>query len=154
MTTVPEITPDQEERFWRKVDRQQACWRWTGSTARGGYGIVYLGRQRAHAHRVAYRIAIGPVSGEAVVDHRCFNHDCVNPDHLRLVTAKQNSEHRRGAQRNSVTGIRGVMFRKGKYEARVRHKGCSHYGGRFASASEAEVAVKALRARLFTHDDE
>jgi hypothetical protein len=86
------------------------------------------------------------------VDHKCFTKACVNPDHLRIVTNKQNREHLRGAQVDSKTGIRGVSPRGSGYAGRVVHNG-KVLSRTLPTLAEAEAWVIAKRAEVFTHDD-
>lgn len=146
-----------EERFWTKVQKTDTCWLWTAATQKG-YGAFGVGRKMKRAHRVAWELVLGPIPGNKPLDHKCQNTLCVrpHPDHLRPVTYKQNMEHRRGANKNNQgSGIRGVHWdqKTGKWVARVKHHSRNHYGGRYATPEEAEVAVTALRNQLFTHDD-
>lgn len=75
---------------------------------------------------------------------------CINVTHLRAVTPRQNNQNRRGAQKNSSTGVRGVSWDKsrGKYIAGVKHKGVRYNLGRFDSIKEAEMKVIAKRKEL------
>jgi hypothetical protein len=90
-----------------------------------------------------------------VIDHTCHNRRCVNPDHLRTVTHKQNQENRSGAQPNSTSGVRGVtwMSREKRWVSQVSHNGKQYVGGYFKTIAEAEASVIALRNKLFTHND-
>lgn len=68
------------------------CWNWIGSMSKGGYGRIRLpGLYDVYAHRVAFVLKNGYVSSDMVVDHKCRNRRCVNPDHLREVTHRVNS---------------------------------------------------------------
>jgi len=143
-----------EQRFWAKVNKGQDCWVWTGSTS-NGYGKFGLNGKVVNAHRYSYFLAHGRYPDDQV-DHICHNRSCVNPEHLRDVTGKQNRENRAGAQSNSLSGIRGVRRRgrDGKWEARARHHGRAYFGGVFSTPEEAETAAIELRNRLFTHNVE
>lgn len=90
-----------------------------------------------------------------MVDHTCHNRSCVNPDHLRVVTNKQNAENLRGANRASKSGVRGVWFAptRGKWVVQVRHNGRRYSGGSHLTLEAAEQSAIALRNRLFTHND-
>jgi hypothetical protein len=87
------------------------------------------------------------------IDHICHNRACVNPQHLRLTTHKQNQENRGGAQRNSSSGVRGVIKHGRRWQATVVHNKQRHRAGLFDDIPSAAAAVKALRLELFTHND-
>ena len=87
-----------EEHFRGSFNRLAApsntgeCWRWTGRIDPNGYGIFYGGQGRtSRAHRWAWMLYRGPIPKDLVLDHICRVRECVNPDHLRLVTVGQNS---------------------------------------------------------------
>lgn len=145
-----------EERFWMKVQKTPDCWNWTASR-RGDYGRFtdYRGGKTQSAHRWAYEFLVGQVPDGKQLDHICHNTLCVNPDHLRPVTPKQNMENRDGAHRNSKTGIRGVSYntKNRRFVAFTKHYGKPVYGGSYHTAAEAAEAVKALRLSLHTHND-
>ena len=142
-------------RFWSRVEKTATCWNWTGLKTDEGYGAFYIRRTHLQAHRYAWELVNGPIPEGAVIDHRCLNEGCVNPDHLRPSTIKQNNENRRGAMRHSRTGVRGVTWREdmGKFVANVRHHKVRYYLGTFATLAEADVAAIAKRNELFTHNE-
>lgn len=144
-----------DERFWTKVDVTGECWRWLGAINHNGYGHFRFGGKAVRVHRLSFMNSHGPIPSGAVIDHVCHNRGCVKPGHLRLVTGKQNNENRGGANRNSTTGVRGVIpdNRRGGYIARVTHKRTAYDVGHFDSQAEAEAAVIAKRLELFTHND-
>jgi hypothetical protein len=144
-----------EQRFWTKVDKTRTCWNWTASVEGKGYGQFRAPNQKmVKAHRFAYEQLVGPIPGHLQLDHRCRNKRCVRPDHLRIVTDKQNKENLTQLGR-SISGIRGVTWSKKsqKWQAIVKHNRRLHSVGLFDNLSDAEAAVIAKRNELFTHND-
>jgi hypothetical protein len=80
---------------------------------------------------------------------------CVNPDHLRVTTAKENGEHRGGLNLNNKSGYRGVSWdaRKNKWQASVKHHRKRYFFGYFESVEDANQAAIYGRNQLFTHND-
>lgn len=66
------------------------CIEWRGRTINGGYGITHLpAGEHILVHRLAL-LAIGVEIGQNFVLHSCDNPACINPDHLRPGSAKDN----------------------------------------------------------------
>jgi hypothetical protein len=142
-------------RFWPKVDKSGDCWLWTAEIARSGYGRFRLDGRRQYAHRIAYELTNGPIPDGLMIDHLCHNLACVNPDHLRPVTNKQNHENLKGATASSSSGVLGVSWYAitRKWRAGVGHEGRMIHVGYFATVAEAEAAVIAKRNEIFTHNN-
>jgi hypothetical protein len=147
------LTPADLKRFWSKVEVRgdSECWPWLGSRSRK-YGNMSVGRTSVLAHRVSFTVARGAIPVGMVIDHTCHVEHCVNPAHLQMVTQAQNTENLRVA-RNSPTGIRGVTWRAdiGRWRARVQKFGTLYSAGDFRRIEDAEAAVIALRAKLYTN---
>ena len=137
---------DPNDRFWEKVDQSGDCWLWTASCSSKGYGYFNVGGGRiVRAHRFSYELVNGPIPEGLQLDHRCRVPSCVNPDHLRLATNKQNAEHRGGA---------GVSpHRDGRWQARVKHNGQDISLGIYETRRDAEHVALGARMVLFTHND-
>jgi len=92
--TIPPLKPKYIERFWARVKKGKPdeCWEWTASKNPKGYGWFRPGSKGCpfHAHRIAWRIANGPVPVGLCVLHRCDNPPCCNPHHLFLGTQLDN----------------------------------------------------------------
>lgn len=129
------------DRFWPKVDRRgpSDCWPWLGRTFRGYGKFEYEGGQLAH--RFAYEQEVGPIPVGLVVDHTCHTADatcrlgtdcphrrCVNPAHLRCVTATENSREARHPKTFQLKAAcrKGHPFVEGSYrlESGGRRRRC------------------------------
>jgi len=140
-----------------KAEARQ-CWDWQGPIAvRDGYGYCSTHRRggRKFAHRLVYEHVHGKIPEGLVVDHACRNRACVNPEHLRLVTLKQNAENQGVRSSRARSGFRGVHWRSSisKWEAKVKHNGVYHSGGIYDTVADALAAVQELRIALHTHND-
>jgi hypothetical protein len=149
------LSPALKERFLAKVEKTEGCWNWTAAKVHNGYGVFNLPSRQQVAHKVSYRLHVGEVPDGYQLDHMCHNRGCVNPDHLRVVTHKQNQENRAALQSNNISGVRGVYWdaKLNKWMGSVKHFGKRHYVGVFDSLEIAAEAVAAKRLELFTHND-
>lgn len=142
------------DRFWPKVNKGEGCWTWTGSTNGVGYGKIHDGEKLVYAHRLSWQMANGDIPEGGVIDHICHTPGCVRPSHLRLVTKKQNVEHRAGATRTNRTGHRNVYQRPdGVYYAQVSPNGETIHLGSFVALEDAVSAAEVARRQYFTHAD-
>ena len=84
------ITPI--ERFLSKlIIKESGCWEWIGGRSGAGYGELRTGGNRIKAHRFSYEWFKGKIPDGLQIDHLCRNHKCVNPDHLEVVTNRDNT---------------------------------------------------------------
>lgn len=83
-TTLP-------RRFWEKVQKTESCWIWTASVSTPGYGQFGMNGKNRIAHRLALEDSRGEIPSHLQVDHKCRNKRCVNPSHLDIVTASENT---------------------------------------------------------------
>jgi hypothetical protein len=66
------------------------CINWHKSIRDTGYGQTFFRGKVMRAHRVAWIKANGEIPEGMVVDHMCRNRSCVNVEHLRVVTQREN----------------------------------------------------------------
>ena len=86
------------ERFLGKVDKTsstEGCWEWTAGKHERGYGYFYTSKEYSnrkmdYAHRVSLFLHKGERHDDLCVLHSCDNPSCVNPEHLRWGTHKDN----------------------------------------------------------------
>lgn len=85
-----------------------------------------------------------------VVDHR--NHDTLKntTDNLRVVTQRENQHNRKGANKNSKSGVRGVCWVSGKqkWKAYITLNYKATHLGYFNDKQEAAARVQKERERL------
>lgn len=80
------------QRFEKKYipEPMSGCWLWTAGLHGGRYGNFYFRGRHVQAHRWSYEYHVGPIPEGLELDHKCCIKICVNPDHLRPVTAREN----------------------------------------------------------------
>lgn len=67
------------------------CWLWTLGLDAQGYGTCRFNGRTWRAHRLAFILAGGSLKTDRnQLDHVCRVRSCVNPQHLRPVTCREN----------------------------------------------------------------
>lgn len=93
------------QRVMARVFQRDGHWLWPGATNGKGYakttmGSRRTGRRTVALHRWMWERARGPIPGNLQIDHRCRTRNCINPDHLEVVTGTIN--RRRSLEANGV----------------------------------------------------
>lgn len=100
---------DASPRFWKNVNRRSPseCWPWTTKHDGDGYGVMSVRYHPVRMHRMSWSLAHQRLIPQGmVVMHKCDNPICVNPSHLHLGTAGDNTRD---------------MFAKGRESRGDRH---------------------------------
>lgn len=82
------ITLYDPQSFFGMAQITNGCWKWQGSKYANGYGKI--GKKGYMAHRISYELTRGEVPESMCLDHLCKTRDCINPDHLEIVSLVEN----------------------------------------------------------------
>ena len=87
-------------RLEARFNRTAGCWIWTGKVDNTGYGSFGMrdnGKSRTRsAHKIVYEVFVGKVPDGMQLDHLCRTPLCVNPEHLEVVTPRENTMRSNG----------------------------------------------------------
>lgn len=141
MTDEKKPWEGQLDRFWPRVDkREDGCWLWLGALNEGGYGQAPWNGAKAMIHRIFFEVLREPIPPPMVLDHLCRVRNCVNPDHLEIVTHRENTL--RGIGRTAINARKKKCHLGHDFDPTLR------YGKRWCRiCSRAKDAVKHRRWR-------
>jgi hypothetical protein len=114
------------EAFWKRVERTDACWFWTGKVHQG-YGKFHVTHKRAVlAHRLSWELTNGPIPKKLFVCHKCDVRGCVRPDHLFLGDAFDNAGDMVLKGYTSHANSEKVIFTRAQIERLAMELGVTH----------------------------
>lgn len=124
------------------------CWPWLGGLDTEGYGQVQRNHKKQKAHRWVWESMVGPLEPEILLDHKCHNRACVNPDHLRKVTAEQNVFNTR--PRGGSSQYKGVYrMPNGSWRAHITHRYKKYNLGCYRDEKQAALVYDRRAMELF-----
>ncbi len=129
-------------RFWPKVNKTDTCWLWQAGCDKDGYGAFKYNDAPGKAHTFSYLLHNKRVPRGMVIDHLCRNPRCVNPEHLEMVSHRENVV--RGATVLSKASDLpvGVRKRDTKYQAQKMFNGVNVYLGRYKTPEDASIVYE------------
>jgi hypothetical protein len=77
-------------RFNDKVEKTSSCWVWKNAKDKDGYGIFWDQTKIIKAHRFSYQLFKDKIPQGLQINHLCKNTSCVNPNHLEVVSCREN----------------------------------------------------------------
>lgn len=87
----PRLTDQQRiNGFLSRIKKTDYCWNWEGTLNWLGYGMAWNGEKWEKAHRYSFKLFKQEIPVNKLVLHSCNNKKCVNPNHLRIGTHKDN----------------------------------------------------------------
>lgn len=90
------------------------CHLYTGALDRHGYGqFCYSGYNGHRAHVVAWLVTNGDIPAGLVIDHMCGMKNCINVEHMQLLTAEENAQDGRDRKARPIECRRG---HRGEYK--------------------------------------
>jgi hypothetical protein len=146
---MPRKTRTLLERFSGKYEIGEAgCWLWTAALDSNGYSkLATTDGKWDRAHRISYRLFVGPVPDGMEIDHVCRVRRCVNPEHLEAVLPAQNKLRGLGLPARNARKrrcVRGHLFTPENTYVRKD-------GGRTCLTCK-RVAARETRRRLYHAD--
>lgn len=129
------------ERFLSKIEKTESCWNWNGAKrGKNGYGAVKVDGKVVSVHKLFYIKYKGEIPGKLLVSHTCHNKLCVNPEHLTLVSAKENYDN--AVKRGTITPPKNEHLKVHPSQSAYRN-GCRCDGCKKAHAD----AMKRFRSK-------
>ena len=151
VTKQHHLDPEDSFAYYTIPEPMTGCMLWWGTVTHGGYGVLRIKGKIQRAHRYSWERSVGPIPDGLFLDHTCHTPACVNVEHLRLATATQNGQHRRGRRSNRTNNYARGVYKTdgGRYAARLKLNGNPVWLGSYTTPEAAALAAEAGREQMF-----
>jgi hypothetical protein len=105
LAPIAPVTPAPAQEHY--VIDAHGCWVWQRAANGAGYALERRGSRRRAAARMYFEREHGPIPTGLLLEHRCGNRRCVNPEHQRLCTREDLS--RRSSARRLTPALVGEL---------------------------------------------
>lgn len=140
------------ESIWAKVTKTDSCWLWNGRMTPDGYGRRSWRGKEVSVHKIVYSLLVADVPQGLVIDHLCRTRSCVNPEHMEIVTNRENvlrgigipainkrkTHCKRGHELNEVNSR--IDKRGGRYCELCRYIRCGYSLKKFEAAGVEDAS--------------
>jgi hypothetical protein len=120
---------------------EAGCWIWQRRIEHHGYARTYFRGRNHYVHRLAYQALVAPIPAGLQIDHLCRVRACCNPEHLEVVTARENILRAAGPRTES----QGGLCRNGQHELTPENVRETSRGRRCAICHQAKGRRKEAR---------
>lgn len=135
-----------EERWNAHTVWHGGCLIWVAGKTTVGYGVMWHEGRNYLVHRYAWEREYGPIPEGLNIDHKDHCElSCVNVEHLRLATHRENMANRSGADKSSKSGVRNITIRNGSHFVRIQNT----YYGSYKTLEEAIIVRDKKRKEIF-----
>ena len=110
-----------------------------GFIRKDGYARIGIDGEKHLAHRLAWIYTYGDANQPVEIDHKNMNRCDNSIDNLRSCNQSQNQMNT-NLRKDNTSGAKGIVFTKGKWQAKGHLNGRSKYLGRFGSKEDAANA--------------
>ena len=91
---------------YAEIKRKTDCWQWQKGKDKDGYALITYKGKTVRVTRLIKSLYDGEFPKEMFCCHTCDNPSCINPDHIFIGSAKENSRDRekkhRGRTQNQL----------------------------------------------------
>jgi len=93
--TASQVKPHMQ-RFLAFIEKESenSCWYRPNRARDNGYTTITINGKSVQSHRFSYAAFKGSIKSSQEIDHLCRDRACVNPNHLELVSRKENVRRR------------------------------------------------------------